>query len=203
MTGQPFHHGNLRAVLLTHAEDTMREHGVDALSLRQLARQAGVSHGAPRRHFPDRQALLDALAERGFDRLTDQMRTAPAGGAGTYEQSFTALATAYVRFALSDPALLELMFTAKNAQPSPALHHAAERFFTTVNAVTLQGHPAGPLQLAHDPYRLQMLLVATLHGIAALVAAGRFPADQVDDLIAAATTLFTGSTATHPPQLLE
>lgn len=203
MTGQPFHHGNLRAVLLAHAEQTLREHGVDALSLRQLARQAGVSHGAPRRHFADRQALLDALAERGFDRLTDQMRRTPAGSAATYEQGFTALATAYVRFAISDPALLELMFTAKSAEPSPALQDAAERFFTTVNAVTMQGLHAGRVQLAHDPYRLQMLLVATLHGIATLVAVGRFPADQVDDLIAAATTLFTGSAAAQPPQPIE
>lgn len=190
MTEQPFHHGNLRAVLLAEAEHTLRERGVDALSLRQLARQAGVSHGAPRRHFADRQALLDALAEQGFLRLADTLSGIQSGNANDYTQSFRALAEAYVDFAISDAALMELMFAAKNAEPPPSLHHAAERFFAMVNDVITQGHRAGLLQL-DDPYRLQMLLVATLHGIATLVSAGRFPAEQVADLITDATTLFT------------
>ncbi|WPB88462.1 TetR/AcrR family transcriptional regulator [Streptomyces malaysiensis] len=73
MTHRPFHHGNLRAVLLDQAEQTLREGGIDALSLRELARKAGVSHGAPRSHFVDRRSLLDALAERGFNRLADEV----------------------------------------------------------------------------------------------------------------------------------
>ncbi len=60
MSERPFHHGNLRAVLLDEAVAVLRETGVDGLSLRDLARRAGVSHGAPRSHFVDRQALLDA-----------------------------------------------------------------------------------------------------------------------------------------------
>ncbi len=63
---RPYHHGNLRTALLAQAEKTVRERGVQDLSLRELAREVGVSHGAPRRHFPDRQALLNALAESGF-----------------------------------------------------------------------------------------------------------------------------------------
>ena len=59
---RPYHHGNLRQALLAQAERTVRERGVQELSLRELAREVGVSHAAPRRHFPDRQALLDALA---------------------------------------------------------------------------------------------------------------------------------------------
>jgi hypothetical protein len=53
--GRPYHHGNLRTALLAEAERTIRERGVHDVSLRQLAREVGVSHGAPRRHFPDRQ----------------------------------------------------------------------------------------------------------------------------------------------------
>jgi len=69
MTDRPYHHGHLRDALLAEAERTLREQGVEQLSLRDLARQAGVSHAAPRRHFADRQALLDALAGAGFARL--------------------------------------------------------------------------------------------------------------------------------------
>jgi AcrR family transcriptional regulator len=177
-------------VLLAEAERTVREQGVDALSLRELARQAGVSHGAPRRHFADRQALLDALAEHGFHRLADIMCTVHSNVTGDYLDSFRALAHAYVDFAINDAALMELMFATKNAEPPPAVHAASERFFEVVNAIITQGHQEGRLRL-HDPYRLQMLLVATLQGIATLVAAGRLKADQVDDLIRDTAMLFT------------
>jgi len=76
MAERPYHHGNLRVVLLAEAERTLREDGIERLSLRDLARQAGVSHAAPRRHFADRQALLDALAVAGFLRLSDELREA-------------------------------------------------------------------------------------------------------------------------------
>ena len=69
-----YQRGNLRDVLLDQAEIVVKQRGVDQLSLRELAREAGVSHGAPRSHFIDRKALLDAIAERGFIRLADGMR---------------------------------------------------------------------------------------------------------------------------------
>ena len=79
VTPRPYHHGNLRAALLESAEQTLNEGG--ELSLRELARQVGVSHAAPRRHFAGKQALLDALAEDGFERLGDDLRGAMAAAA--------------------------------------------------------------------------------------------------------------------------
>ena len=79
VTSRPYHHGNLRAALLTQAERTLAEGG--DLSLRELARQVGVSHAAPRRHFAGKQALLDALAEDGFERLGAELRGAAGAGA--------------------------------------------------------------------------------------------------------------------------
>ena len=64
-----YHHGDLRAALIARAAEVVVADGVGALSLRELARDLGVSHGAPSRHFPDKQALLDALALDGFERL--------------------------------------------------------------------------------------------------------------------------------------
>ena len=72
-----YHHGNLRAALLDCAEQTLAAGG--ELSLRELARKVGVSHGAPRRHFADKQDLLDALALDGFQRLGPQLAAALAG----------------------------------------------------------------------------------------------------------------------------
>src|ERR1700680_2145795 len=96
---RPYHHGNLRAALLAEAERTVRERGVQDLSLRELAREVGVSHGAPRRHFPDRQALLDALAAARFARLGADLRAAVDVAGEDFEARLRATAAAYVRFA--------------------------------------------------------------------------------------------------------
>src|ERR1700710_790443 len=122
MTSRPFHHGNLREVILRQAEVMLRDGGVDGLSLRELARQAGVSHGAPRSHFIDKQALLDALAEHGFTLLTEKVKSA-LGDEGTLEQRFRLVGRAYVDFGVDDSALMELMFSAKSNNPSKALQN--------------------------------------------------------------------------------
>jgi AcrR family transcriptional regulator len=220
MADRPYHHGNLRAALLGEAERTLREQGIDALSLRDLARQAGVSHAAPRRHFADRQALLDALAASGFVRLGDEVRAAIDAAGEDYQARLRAVATAYVRFATRDAALLELMFAAKNAgpggknagpggknagpggknagpgavsgEPPAALREASERLFGTVGELIRQGQQTDELP-AGDPERLLLLLVATLQGIAALTTSGRVRADQTDALIADTVALFTRS----------
>jgi AcrR family transcriptional regulator len=206
MADRPYHHGNLRATLLGEAERTLRDQGIDALSLRDLARQAGVSHAAPRRHFADRQALLDALATSGFTRLGNDVRAAIDAAGDDYQSRLRAVATAYVGFATRDAALLELMFAAKNAGPdaknagpgaknadqSAALSEASERLFTTVGELIRQGQQTGELPDG-DPGRLLLLLVATMLGIAALTTSSRVPADQTDALIADAVALFTRS----------
>jgi len=192
MTDRPYHHGRLRVVLLAEAERTLREQGIEGLSLRDLARQAGVSHAAPRRHFADRQALLNALAEAGFARLADEVCAAIDGAGEDYQARLRAVATAYVHFATRDAALLELMFAAKNAGPPDAVRDASERLFTAFGDLIVQGQKAGTLPPG-DPGRLGLLLVATMQGIAALVTSGRAPAGQVDALITDAVALFTRS----------
>jgi len=192
MADRPYHHGRLRAALLAEAERALREGGVEALSLRDLARQAGVSHAAPRRHFADRQALLDALAEAGFVRLGDEVRAAIDDAGEDWEARLRAAATAYVRFATQDAALMELMFAAKNAGRSAALRETSVPLFTAVGDLIGQAQKAGTLPPG-DPWRLRLLLVATLQGIATLITSGRVPAGQSDALIADAVALFTRS----------
>jgi AcrR family transcriptional regulator len=111
---RPYHHGDLRDELLQRAEQTLRESGAEQLSLRRLARDAGVSHSAPSRHFPDKQALLDALALSGFQRLGAHFRAADADGLPFIER-FRALARIYLQFAIDNPALLVLMFSRKHS----------------------------------------------------------------------------------------
>ena len=187
MNDRPYHHGHLRAALLDEAERTLREQGIDALSLRDLARQAGVSHAAPRRHFADREALLDALAEAGFTRLGTEVSAAIDGAGTDYRARLQAAATAYVRFATADAALLQLMFRDKG---SKALPEEAVGLFATVRDLIDQGQQAGVLPPG-DLDRLRLLLVATLQGVAALVISGGVAGGQADALITDAVMLFT------------
>jgi AcrR family transcriptional regulator len=196
VSGRPFHHGNLRAVLLDEAEAVLRERGIDALSLRKLAREAGVSHGAPRSHFIDRGALLDALAERGFIRLADEMRAAAAHAPGGYAGALHAAGSAYLMFAVRESALLDLMFAAKADGPSAAVGNAAERFFGTLTEIMSAGVEAGAYD-ARDVGRLTLLLGATVQGIAAFVASRRITTSQGDALVDEAITLFIAGTSTE------
>jgi AcrR family transcriptional regulator len=186
---RPYHHGNLRAALLEQAERTVRERGVQALSLRELARETGVSHGAPRRHFPDRQALLDALAEAGFARLGRELRGAFDSAGKGFRARVQATAAAYIRFATHDAALLELMFAAKHEQQSGDLQAAAENTFAVLLELIRQGQREGVLE-SGDPERVGMVLFATIQGIAALVTGGMVDAEQLDALLADAIAYF-------------
>src|SRR4051812_42121513 len=146
MPARPYHHGNLRTALLAAAERTTRERGAEKLSLRELAREVGVSHGAPRRHFPDRQALLDALAQNGFERLGAELREAAAESGEEFEGRLRAIAAAYIRFATEDAALLELMFAGKHREGSGEIADAAERAFAVMLELIEQGQREGVLE---------------------------------------------------------
>jgi len=189
MTERPYHHGNLRTALLAEAERTVRERGVQELSLRELAREVGVSHGAPRRHFPDRQALLDALAEAGFARLGAELRRAADAAGEDFPARLQFTASAYVRFATRDAALLELMFAGKRHEPSGTLHEAADRAFSVILELIEQGQAVGALERG-EPERVGLVLFATIQGIAALVTGGIVDAEQLDELVADAIAYF-------------
>jgi AcrR family transcriptional regulator len=189
MSERPYHHGNLRTALLEQAERTVRERGVPELSLRELAREVGVSHGAPRRHFPDRHALLDALAEAGYARLGAELRRAADGAGEDFEARLQATAAAYVRFATRDAALLELMFAGKHREESGRLHEAAERAFSVVLELIHQGQAQGALEPG-QPERVGLVLIATIQGIATLVTSGIVQPEQLDELVADAIAHF-------------
>ncbi|MFS0731604.1 TetR/AcrR family transcriptional regulator [Curtobacterium sp. 1P10AnD] len=191
MSDRPFHHGNLRAVLLDEAVAVLRESGVDGLSLRDLARRAGVSHGAPRSHFVDRQALLDALAANGFDRLTAAVRRALGGCEADLAARFRAVAHAYVDFAIDDAALMELMFQAKaGGGVGPTVESAASLFAVLDGAMGPRPDGGGD-EAARTSFK--MLFAATMQGIAALVASRRLARADAAGLIDAATDMMLAS----------
>jgi AcrR family transcriptional regulator len=104
-----YHHGDLRAALLTAAAAEIERIGYEALSLRELAASLAVSRAAPYRHFADRRALLAALAAEGFDQLTLIYREATGTGKGPQTRLADA-GRAYLAFATERPQLFRLMF---------------------------------------------------------------------------------------------
>jgi len=179
---RPYHHGNLREDLLDRAEQLVRERGVAELSLRELAREAGVSHAAPRRHFEDRRALLDALALRGFERLGGELAIAIRSGRGAFDRRLLRVATAYVRFATRDAALLELMFAGKRMEVDGPLHDAAEIAFGSILALIAEAQAAGDLS-GEDPLRTGTVLFAALQGVASLSNGGMLADASLDDVV--------------------
>jgi AcrR family transcriptional regulator len=192
----PYHHGNLRSALLDAAERSVEESGTEQLSLRELARTVGVSHAAPRSHFPDRQALLNALAERGFGRLAADMHEACEASGPDFDGRLRAAAAAYVAFASRSPALLDLMNAAKPHDDEQGPQGAAADVISLVRGLITGGIADGVLA-ARDPERYALLLFAWVRGIAALVTGGLVGPDAADELIADSVTTFIRGSAAH------
>ncbi|MDH6628382.1 AcrR family transcriptional regulator [Streptomyces sp. LBL] len=183
---RPYHHGDLRSALLESAERTLREKGARSLSLRELARDVGVSHAAPGRHFKDKQALLNALALAGYDRLARALDAAD-DPASSLEPRLTALARAYLGFATANTELLELMYTRKH-EPGATEQMAAgvDRTVGTLERVIADAQRRGEI-VEDDPERLTLIVGATLHGLASFTANSMLDAatalGMTDDLI--------------------
>ncbi|MFI5308237.1 MAG: TetR/AcrR family transcriptional regulator [Polyangiales bacterium] len=121
-----YHHGHLREALLTAALELLRERGPAAISLREVARRAGVSHAAPAHHFGDKAGLLTALATEGFVRFAESQRAGAERGGDDPVVRFAWTGWAYVMFAVEHRAYFELMFRPELLrQDDPAFAHAS------------------------------------------------------------------------------
>lgn len=125
----PYHHGALHDALLKAAEMVLERDGLQGLTLRAVARQAGVSHAAPTHHFGDLTGLVSELAAIGFRNFNAAMAAAPSVGGSSLENA-RARATAYVAYAQAHPGMYGLMFRAERLDMTrPALHDAASAAF--------------------------------------------------------------------------
>jgi AcrR family transcriptional regulator len=175
-TGRPgsYHHGDLRDALVRAGRTILEKDGLAALSLRRVARSAGVSTAAPYHHFPDKQALLNAIATQGFDALTSAMETRMAEETDPNAR-LDASGVGYVAFAVENPALFRLMFGAREQELSrnAALMKAGERAYAVLQAAAAATSPDG----AASPL-VCLRLWALVHGIAKLLLEGGVkPAD--------------------------
>lgn len=170
-----YHHGNLRETLLELARKHLEDSGPDKLSLRALAREAGVSQTAPYRHFADKQGLLAALAAQGYLELTRLTLAAQKAGMETSERLFTA-GLAYIRFASDHPALYKLMFGPVIGQPMqfPELKRAGELSFQVILDIVRDGVREGTFDSNSPEELIAMTCWSTVHGISSLSIDGMF-----------------------------
>lgn len=196
---RPYHHGNLRTELLDAAERSLRAHGVEGLSLRDLARDVGVSHAAPRRHFADRRALLDALAESGFVRLGARLRAAVDEiDDDDLAARLHAFASAYVRFATENAALTGLMNAAKHRPGATAVAEAAAAAFGQIGDLIEEGQSRGELEEG-DPEEIGLVIYATVLGITSMLTSGMIGPGRLEGLVDTAVTQFLrGARPTEP-----
>ncbi|MEV6113338.1 TetR/AcrR family transcriptional regulator [Streptomyces sp. NPDC052109] len=178
----PYHHGDLRAGCLRAARELLEEDGSAGLSLRAVARRAGVSPTAPYRHYADREALLSAVAAEGYAELAGFL--AAAHPAPATPDDLAAVGVAYVRFALAHPALFRVMF-AEPCDPADEERAAATAAVSAYVTTLVQHAFPG----AADPDALATAVWALVHGLAFLHLDGKLDAadpDAVDARVRAA-----------------
>jgi AcrR family transcriptional regulator len=155
--GRAYHHGDLRNALLDAARKILEEESLSNLSLRAVARRAGVSHAAPYRHFPNHEALLVEIAIEGFGELKNEL-VAAAASQGAESDRIAKIGAAYMRFVARRPEVASLMFGPQlpNRDAFPALGAAADAIGSEIGTAL------------HDA-ALGLAVWAAVHGLAMLI----------------------------------
>jgi AcrR family transcriptional regulator len=193
-----YHHGDLRTALLDGVAQIIRETGVVNVSLREVARRIGVSHGAPAHHFSSKQILLTAFATEGFAKLAaDTERSVQAEKLTDSRERLRAIGRGYVRFAVAHPEYFEVMFRSDLVDHKDrAFVAASDAAFNIlkqcVDAIDKEGRLG-----KRDSETVAVAAWALVHGLAALWLSrrlhGRLQTHDADVLAEQLTTLFVGS----------
>lgn len=184
-----YHHGDLREALVDATRDELSEHGPEGLSLRGVARRAGVSRSAPYHHFDGKSELLARVAEQGYRDLTATIEASVARADTDPEAHLTATGMGYIRFALADPPTFKLMFQREYVDPSSdeALREAADASFDQLLQAIEAIHQAHQLE-GRSPIEDALLAWSTVHGFATLAVEGALDWTE-DDLEPLAETI--------------
>jgi AcrR family transcriptional regulator len=169
---------NLTRAILDASLELIDRKGIGALSMREVSRRVGVTHGAPYHHFKDRGAILAALTQEGFERLTHELRAA-AGRSKDPRERFEALGRAYVAFAVARPAYFRLMFRPELAGKGrhTGIERAAQSAFEVLEEVVGACRAAG-YGRGIPAEALALTAWTASHGLAALCIDGQLTAES-------------------------
>jgi AcrR family transcriptional regulator len=187
-----YHHGDLRVACLRAAMELLEQDGAAGLSVRAVARRAGVSPGAPYRHYADRDALVSAVAAEGYRELAGYLSAAHPSP--STPDDVAAVAVAYVQFALEHPALFRTMFSDPCDADSSERVAATTAIAEYVGALVRRAFPGA------DPDALSTAIWAVVHGLAFLHLDAKLdtstPQAVADRVRAAVLALVAASSAT-------
>ena len=187
-----YHHGDLPAALLAAVESAIADSGVSGVSLRDVARRAGVSHSAPAHHFGGKAGLLTAFATAGYQLLAESViKEVVDSDAADGAAELAAIGRGYVRFAVGHPAHFEVMFRLDALDPGNAEFAAAsEAAYGLLTATVERCRAAGRLH-GRPPEVVAVSAWSLVHGLSALWISGRLPeriAEQDPQRLAAAVS---------------
>jgi AcrR family transcriptional regulator len=170
MVKQKYHHGDLKNALVQAGLELLAEQGVEALSLRQVAGRAGVSHSAPYAHFADKQALIAAISTEGFRRLYECISQSATVEGISARDALLEAACAYTQFAIDSPALFKLMFSGslENESAYSDFVHLSRLNFQLLQELVQNAQAAGVLR--PGPTEVMAISIWSLaHGFTALL----------------------------------
>jgi AcrR family transcriptional regulator len=174
-TRNTYHHGDLKNALIQAGIEILAQEGVGGLTLRKVAKKAGVSHAAPYAHFADKQALIAAISTEGFNRLYAQIEEAVQQHAGDPLRQLVEVAWAYVQFARRDPAHFKITLSGvlEKEKDYPACVEISQRSFQQVVQLVETCQAAGVLKPGPSDLMAASLWSA-VHGFTALHLEGQF-----------------------------
>lgn len=175
---KPYHHGNLVEALIAATVELIEERGVEQLSVREVAKRAGVSPGAPFRHFRSKTALLTAVAEQAMDRLTEAVtKTVSNVGSEDPAAAFEAIGQGYLEWAMTNPTHFQIISsrTLIDFEASSSLRDQNKAIRQAMVDLLTQAQRQGQLATDVDLDHLVLAARAYVYGLARMVIDGHFP----------------------------
>lgn len=165
-----YHHGDLKRALMSAASELLEEVGYEGFTLRKCAARAGVSPSAPAHHFKDATGLLNSLAVEGFQSLSSKLRSTFLNAPKDDAKPCSAVATEYLRFAKTNPALYKVMFGSRLDADNPELKAASQACFENLH---LSVSEILPDRSKEEINAISLQMWSSVHGLSMLLVEGR------------------------------
>jgi AcrR family transcriptional regulator len=180
MTSKTYHHGNLKAALISAGLEILSEQGIEGLNLRNVAKKIGVSHTASYNHFPDKQALLAAISTAGHEQLHQILLDTFEKTKHSSSHIISEIAWAYLQFALDNPAIFKLMFSGalEEERAHPEYVEISRENISLLEEIIIFCQNNG--QLPEGMVEIMAIkLWSLVHGFALLMLENQFPTEYL------------------------
>lgn len=183
MTAKAYHHGDLRQKIINEALVWIEKEDIVSLSLRKIAKQIGVSHNAPYRHFADKESLLVEISKIGFSQLNETLELA-AKSPNNHQERLEKIGVAYIQYAVSERAYYQVMFSDRQliCESHPELYGMSQAAFSVLLKAIEAGQAAGVFVM-QDSLQLARICWSLTHGLSMLAIDNQLKIKKKDELL--------------------